>query len=131
MAEEEIGPLQVEVASPDRKLKLRVFASMYEDWGLEITDRSGNRLFINHSCLSREDYGQTEGVPWTEAQWREAVETAAEELVDAYAPKAAWEYKKEFKINKKMKEVVEATIKATKSELAVLRRKLDKMQYGS
>ena len=128
---EETGALQVEVATADRKLKLRVFASMHEDWGLEIVDRSGNRLFMGPSCLSRDDYGQTEGEAWGEEQWREAVESAADELVDAYAPKAAWEFKEEFKINKKMKEAVEATIKATESELTVLRRKLAKMQYGS
>ena len=131
MAEEETGPLQVEVTTQGGKLRLRVFASMCEDWGLEIVDRSGNRLFMNPSCLSREDYGQTEGEPWTEEQWRESVQSAADELVDAYVPKATWEYKEEFEINKRIKEVVGATIKATEAELSVLRRKLDKMHYGS
>lgn len=42
-----------------------------------------------------------------------------------------WEYRKSFKINERMKEVIGLTIKVTESELAVLRRKLDKLTYGS
>ena len=50
---------------------------------------------------------------------------------EAEEPKATWEFKKEFEINRRMKEVIGLTIKATESELKVLRRKLDKMTYGS
>lgn len=42
-----------------------------------------------------------------------------------------WQYKKEFEINKRMKEVVKLTISATQAELDGLRRKLDKLTYGS
>ena len=45
------------------------------------------------------------------------------------APK--WEYKKTFGINERMKNVIGLTIEATESELVVLRRKLDKLTYGS
>ena len=42
-----------------------------------------------------------------------------------------WEYKKEFEINKQMKKIVKLTMSATEAELAMLRRKLDKLTYGS
>ena len=47
------------------------------------------------------------------------------------APQAKWEYRKNFGINERMKDVIGKTIDATESELVVLRRKLDKLQYGS
>lgn len=43
----------------------------------------------------------------------------------------AWEHRKSFRINERMKEVIGLTIKATESELTVLRRKLNKLTYGS
>lgn len=49
----------------------------------------------------------------------------------AEEPKAAWEYKEEFEVNRRMKEVIGLTIEATQAELKVLRRKLNKMTYGS
>ena len=42
-----------------------------------------------------------------------------------------WEYRNEFKITGRMRDVVGLTIKATEAELAVLRRKLNKLTYGS
>lgn len=47
------------------------------------------------------------------------------------APKHVWEQRNEFKINGRMREVVNLTISATEAELAVLRRKLEKLTYGS
>jgi hypothetical protein len=44
-------------------------------------------------------------------------------------PEVKWE-RREFAINAKMKEVLRLGIKATESEIAVLLRKLEKLQYG-
>lgn len=41
-----------------------------------------------------------------------------------------WE-KREFAINKKMKEVIGLGVKATEAEITALRRKLKKLQYGA
>jgi hypothetical protein len=45
-------------------------------------------------------------------------------------PQAQWEYKTEFAITGRMKELVHKTIEATEAELAMLRRKLDRLTYG-
>lgn len=42
-----------------------------------------------------------------------------------------WEHKTEFGINAKMKDVVKMTISAAEAETTLLRRKLEKLQYGS
>jgi len=46
---------------------------------------------------------------------------------------ASWEHKKlkDFKIHGHMKDVIKQTIKASEAELKVLRRKLEKLTYGS
>lgn len=46
-------------------------------------------------------------------------------------PPPNWEFKREFAINKQMREVAHLAISATESELTLLRRKLEKLQYGS
>ena len=43
----------------------------------------------------------------------------------------AWELKTGFKINDRMLEVLQATKKLCEEELSQLRRKLDKLTYGS
>jgi len=46
-------------------------------------------------------------------------------------PKAPeWQYKNDFAINSRMKEILQLTIQATEAELAQLRRKLNKLTYG-
>ncbi len=45
--------------------------------------------------------------------------------------KAEWSYKRTFGINEEMKKVIGLTISATQSEVTALRRKLDKLTYGS
>lgn len=45
-------------------------------------------------------------------------------------PKASWEYKTEFGINTRMKEVLKATLAAAQAERDRLKKKLDKLQYG-
>jgi hypothetical protein len=52
-----------------------------------------------------------------------------EETPAPEAPK--WEYKTEFGINTQMREVVRLTVSATEAEIKLLRRKLEKLQYGS
>jgi hypothetical protein len=42
-----------------------------------------------------------------------------------------WQYRKTLKINQRMAHVVNLTIEATKAEIKVLRRKVDKLTYGS
>lgn len=44
--------------------------------------------------------------------------------------KPSWEYKSDFGINVKMKEMLKATLVASESELDRLRKKLNKLQYG-
>lgn len=46
-------------------------------------------------------------------------------------PRIEWEYKERFPIHDKMEEVIDLAIKASEAELDGLRRKLDKLQYGS
>jgi hypothetical protein len=63
-----------------------------------------------------------------EAQGTEPVADTTEE------PKKqgpSWEHKTEFGINTKMREVIGLTISAVESEVKVLKRKLEKLQYGS
>lgn len=49
---------------------------------------------------------------------------------DKEKPPPTWE-KREFAINGKMKNVIHLGIKATEAEIATLRRKIEKLQYGS
>jgi hypothetical protein len=46
-------------------------------------------------------------------------------------PPPAWEYKTEFGIHTKMKEVIHRTIDVTSEHIEDLKRKLDKLTYGS
>jgi hypothetical protein len=55
--------------------------------------------------------------------------TATGDPADPNAPK--WEFKREFGINKEMRKVINLTIDATNAEIAVLRRKLQRLTYGS
>ncbi len=57
-------------------------------------------------------------------------ETPTEEQPEE-KPRAVWEKRTEFRINQQMKSLVEATIKVTEAQIALLRRKVEKLQYGS
>jgi hypothetical protein len=46
-------------------------------------------------------------------------------------PKAHWEYKSEFGIHARMREVIEMTIKVTTIEIDGYRRKIERLTYGS
>jgi hypothetical protein len=54
----------------------------------------------------------------------------SDEEVKDEKPKPEWQ-KREFAINSKMKEVVRLAIPATQAQIALLKRKLEKLQYGS
>lgn len=54
-----------------------------------------------------------------------------EEKETEVSPQANWEYRKEFGIVTKMREAIKVTKVATESELSLLRRKLERLQYGS
>jgi hypothetical protein len=61
----------------------------------------------------------------------ENVPEAAATAESSEEPKAQWKYKKTLGINEEMKKVIGLTISATQSEIHVLRRKLEKLTYGS
>ena len=90
----------------------RVFSSMYIDWGLEITDPNGEELYYNPSSLSNESYGhkpnperdfadwdeaeqeaiagdETAFVPWDEKDWKESLESNADDFLEAYTVSCA------------------------------------------
>lgn len=46
-------------------------------------------------------------------------------------PRFNWEYREEFRINTKMREVIKLTKLITESEIDRLRRKVEKLTYGS
>tara|TARA_R110000824_G_scaffold33431_2_gene107137 strand:- start:45 stop:437 length:393 start_codon:yes stop_codon:yes gene_type:complete len=89
------------------KFTFRVFSSMYIDWGLEITGPDGEELYYCPSSLSNESYGhkpnpkrdfvdwdeaeqeaiagdETAFVPWDEKDWKESLESEADDFLDAY-----------------------------------------------
>lgn len=59
-------------------------------------------------------------------------EEAAPKPEEAEAPKRPeWQYKTDFAVTGKMKEIVNKTIEASEKELVLLRRKLERLTYGS
>ena len=89
------------------KFTFRVFSSMYIDWGLEITGPDGEELYYCPSSLSNESYGhkpnpkrdfvdwdeaeqeamagdETAFVPWDEKDWKESLESNADDFLEAY-----------------------------------------------
>lgn len=53
------------------------------------------------------------------------------ETEPAKPPPPQWERRTSFKINDRMRDVVEQTIDVTRGEIVKLRRKIEKLQYGS
>ena len=85
----------IEITTRDGKYTIRVFSTMYVDWGLEIVEvQTGEVKFYNSHCLSNESYGFTrenedgkelsEGVPWTDEEWKETLTDEADKFVEAY-----------------------------------------------
>ena len=83
-----------------------------------------------------EDKPEVEETPQTfseetvEAQAEGTPPPAQEEPTSEREP-PKWEYRTRFRINDEMTKVVGLTIKATEHELVALRRKLNKLTYGS
>lgn len=46
-------------------------------------------------------------------------------------PQLEWEYKTEFGINTKMREVIQATLKVAEASIESYRKKIEKLTYGS
>lgn len=71
--------------------ELRVFCSMYMDYGLEIS-REGETLYYNPCCLSCESYGfdygddGDDGLEWSKQDWKDRLTEEAGELVDCFVP---------------------------------------------
>jgi len=86
---------------------LRVFSSMYIDWGLSIDGPNGEELFYSPHALSIESYGlkpaarfdswedaeeafnngQSDAIEdWTHEDWTECLESEAWELIEAFVP---------------------------------------------
>ncbi len=42
-----------------------------------------------------------------------------------------WEFRKEMRISKEMREIVKATIAVSQKQIDLLKRKVEKLQYGS
>jgi hypothetical protein len=58
-------------------------------------------------------------------------EVKLEEPMVAPCPPGVWQYRRSLKINQRLIHVCNLAIDATKSEIGVLRRKIDKLTYGS
>lgn len=56
---------------------------------------------------------------------------AAPEEASSESPRFDWEYRTEFRITSQMREVVKLTKAVAESEIERLRRKLEKLTYGS
>lgn len=61
----------------------------------------------------------------------EEVAPEPEPATEQRPPRPTWEYKSEFRIVTEMKIVIHKTIEVSEAELSGLRRKLDKITYGS
>lgn len=61
----------------------------------------------------------------------EETKPAEETKPEGSAEKPDWRFVKDFAINGRMKEIVGKTIEASEKELEVLRRKLERLTYGS
>ena len=86
---------EMEITTKDGTYTIRVFSTMYVDWGLEIVEvETGETKFYNPCCLSNETYGFTtededgkelsEGIPWTDEEWKETLTNEANEFVEAF-----------------------------------------------
>jgi len=61
----------------------------------------------------------------------EPVEEPKVEEAKAEGPKPPeWEYKKDFKINEKMRDIVQKTITVSEAQIEFYRKKLDRLTYG-
>jgi len=56
---------------------------------------------------------------------------ADDEKTPETPPPPKWEYRTEMRISKEMREIVKATIKVSQAQIDLLKRKIEKLQYGS
>ena len=71
--------------------ELRIFSSLYMDYGLEIA-KDGQSLFYNPHCLNAESWGfhwnddDTPGEEWTASDWEDRLRYEADDLLDCFLP---------------------------------------------
>ena len=73
---------------------VRIFSTMYLDWGLEILAPSGESLYYNPHCIASDcvgfywvdDEGEPleEGTDWSDEDWQEYLECDADSLIDCF-----------------------------------------------
>ena len=78
----------------DDGFTVRIFSTMYLDWGLEILAPSGESLYYNPHCVSSECVGfyweDDEGEPvpggidWSDEDWREYLECEADSFIECF-----------------------------------------------
>ena len=71
---------------------VRVFSSLYVDYGIEIIGPEGQEVFYNPCYLSIDSYGYRyededghdleDGIAWSEDEWRVPAIEAAEEILE-------------------------------------------------
>ena len=82
----------------DDGFTLRVFSTMYLDWGLEILDPNGETVYYNPHCICSEYVGFNdededgnildEGVAWTDEEWVEYLKWEADSLIECFVEEA-------------------------------------------
>ena len=73
---------------------LRIFSTMYLDWGLEIISPAGESVYYNPHCIASDCVGFyhedeqgneiEEGLPWSDYDWREYLECEADSLIECF-----------------------------------------------
>jgi hypothetical protein len=73
---------------------LRIFSSMYLDWGLEISGPDGENLYYNPHCIASDCVGfyfededgepLEEGIDWSDEDWQEYLECEADTLIECF-----------------------------------------------
>ena len=84
----------------DDGFTVRIFSTMYLDWGLEILDSSGESLYYNPHCIASDCVGFyhedeqgneiEEGLPWSDYDWQEYLECEADLLIESFVPEQYW-----------------------------------------
>jgi len=88
--------VEVSVEEGTKTYIIRVFPTMYVDWGLEIMSEERISLFYSPSALSNECYGYVwhddegefleEPLQWTLEEWKEVLRDEAWTFLEAYLP---------------------------------------------
>jgi len=88
--------IEVSVKDSGKSYIIRVFSTMYVDWGLEILSEDGESLFYSPSALCSETYGfiwyddagelLEEAIEWSDQDWEEVLQGEAWQFLEAYLP---------------------------------------------